>query len=64
MAWWDVMGWWWRSKRVKELERYYVVEMLRQKNGNREEAARVLGISLRRLEKYIRESETTDQDLK
>jgi two-component system response regulator HydG len=43
------------GKSLEEIERHYIVETLRLTNGNREEAARLLGIGERTLYRKLKE---------
>ncbi|MFO0909771.1 MAG: sigma-54 dependent transcriptional regulator [Isosphaeraceae bacterium] len=43
------------GRSLEEVERYYIAQTLRQTNGNREEAARLLGIGERTLYRKIKE---------
>ena len=43
------------GRTLEEIEKYYIAETLRQTGGNREEAARLLGIGARTLYRKLKE---------
>ena len=49
-------------RRLEELEREHILNVLRQSEGNRERAAAILGISSRTLYRKLREYERTGID--